>query len=59
MLQYEPWFIADRVTTPFYDVNFRGYGRNKQIQASVLLLSCCNCVVRLENRLRQTSDMIG
>lgn len=31
---YEPWFIAPRQSTPLYDVNFRGYGRNKQQQVS-------------------------
>ncbi len=30
--QFEPWYVVDRLHTPFYDANFRGYGRNKQQQ---------------------------
>ena len=30
--EFEPWFISDRLATQWFDVRFRGYGKNKIVQ---------------------------
>ncbi|GAX73527.1 hypothetical protein CEUSTIGMA_g979.t1 [Chlamydomonas eustigma] len=32
--EFEPWFISDRLKTQWYDVRYRGYGKNKIIQVA-------------------------
>jgi Glycosyl-transferase for dystroglycan len=34
--RYEPWGIAARALTPWFDGRFRGYGRNKIMYAAAL-----------------------
>lgn len=34
--EFEPWFISSRTSTEWFDVRYRGYGKNKieQVRAS-------------------------
>lgn len=31
---FEPWVISDRMDTPWYDVRYKGYGKNKIVQVA-------------------------
>lgn len=34
---FEPWFLSHRLTTRWFDARYRGYGKNKIVQVSVIL----------------------
>ena len=34
--RFEPWTIVDRLSAPWHDVRFRGYGQNKIVHVAAM-----------------------